>query len=73
MIDPNNRDLVHHVLVYECDSTSMFDDNNLPKGLCDDVENMTKTCSMNIATGWAVGGYEVSNQICYFFENICNT
>ncbi len=42
MIDPANRDIVHHLLMYECNPTAVFDDN--------------------IASGWAVGGDEVSFQ-----------
>ncbi|CAF3448817.1 unnamed protein product [Rotaria sp. Silwood1] len=56
LIDASNLDLVHHLLFYECDSTAVFDDTNLPDGLCDDLTNKTELCSANIATGWAVGG-----------------
>jgi hypothetical protein len=60
MIDPANRDLVHHLLMYECDSTAVFDDNSLPDGLCNDIYSKVSPCSSNIATGWAVGGDEVN-------------
>jgi hypothetical protein len=53
-------DLIHHLLLYECDPTAVFDDNNLPDGVCDDVSSKTDLCSSNIATGWAVGGDFVS-------------
>ena len=60
MVDPANIDLVHHLLMYECDPTAVFDDNNLPEGLCDEMHQTFAPCSMNIATGWAVGGDAVS-------------
>ena len=60
MIDAGNRDIVHHLLMYECDPTAKFDDNNLPDGLCDDIAEKIQSCGANIATGWAIGGDEVS-------------
>lgn len=60
MIDPANRDIVHHLLMYECDPTAVFDDNNLPAGLCDEMYLQFAPCTSNIATGWAVGGDSVS-------------
>lgn len=62
MIDPTNVDIVHHLLMYECDPASVFDDDNLPEGLCDDMAVTFSPCSSNIANGWAVGGDPVS---CY--------
>ncbi|CAF5192478.1 unnamed protein product, partial [Rotaria magnacalcarata] len=59
LIDPANRDLVHHLLVYECDSATIFDDANLPDGLCDDIFPKLQLCTTNIASIWAVGGDEV--------------
>ncbi|CAF2458331.1 unnamed protein product [Rotaria sp. Silwood2] len=56
LIDSSNLDLVHHLLLYECDPTIIFDDANLPDGFCDDLSDKTELCSSNIATGWAVGG-----------------
>jgi len=69
MIDPSNVDLVHHLLLYECDPAAIFDDNNLPDGLCDDLINKTDLCSSNIATGWAVGGDSVSERNSYIKIN----
>ena len=60
MIDLANVDIVHHLLMYECDSTAVFDDDNLPEGLCDDMYLTFAPCSSNIANGWAVGGDLVS-------------
>ena len=60
MIDPANRDIVHHLLMYECSPTAVFDDNNLPDDICDNIYNKVGICTSNIATGWAVGGDEVS-------------
>jgi hypothetical protein len=49
--------------VYECAPDAVFDDANLPDGLCDDIEDkQAELCSSNIATGWAVGGDYVSKQ-----------
>jgi hypothetical protein len=60
MIDPDNRDIVHHLLMYECNPTAVFDDSNLPEGVCDDMFQLFSQCNSNIATGWAVGGDTVS-------------
>ncbi|CAF1611863.1 unnamed protein product [Didymodactylos carnosus] len=59
LIEPANRGLVHHVLLYECHPTSKFDDNNLPHGLCDTLYLELAMCTTNIATVWAVGGDEI--------------
>ncbi|CAF1123173.1 unnamed protein product [Adineta ricciae] len=56
IIDPANVDLVHHLLLYECDPAAVFDEKNLPDGLCDDFAEKLELCSSNIATGWAIGG-----------------
>ncbi|CAF3680380.1 unnamed protein product [Rotaria sp. Silwood1] len=56
IVDSANRDLVHHLLMYECDPTTQFDDNNLPDGLCNTISQQITPCGSNIATGWAVGG-----------------
>jgi len=59
LLDSTNRDIVHHLLIYECDPTAVFDDNNLPDGICDYMDNIAP-CASNLATGWAVGGDDVS-------------
>ena len=56
LIDSKNTDLVHHLLLYECDPLVRFNDTSLPEGLCDDLSQQIFSCSINIATGWAVGG-----------------
>ncbi|CAF0933370.1 unnamed protein product [Adineta steineri] len=56
IIDSANVDIVHHLLMYECNPTAIFDDNNLPDGECDQIYRQVQECSANIATGWAVGG-----------------
>ncbi|CAF4919956.1 unnamed protein product [Rotaria sp. Silwood1] len=56
IVDSANLDLVHHLLMYECDPTAQFDDNNLPDGSCDTISQQLAPCASNIATGWAVGG-----------------
>ncbi|CAF1585953.1 unnamed protein product [Rotaria sp. Silwood1] len=56
IIDPANIDIVHHMLMYECNPSAVFDDKNLPSGICDDLGEVLIPCTSNIATGWAVGG-----------------
>ncbi|CAF3053826.1 unnamed protein product [Rotaria sp. Silwood2] len=56
LIESSNRDFIHHILMYECDSTVQFNDSNLPEGLCYNVKSQIQSCAINIATGWAVGG-----------------
>ena len=48
------------MISYECDPTAVFDDSNLPGGLCDELAVDIAPCASNIATGWAVGGDFVS-------------
>jgi len=48
--------------MYECNPTAVFDDNNLPEGVCDQISPKVTSCILNIATAWAVGGDEVSFQ-----------
>jgi hypothetical protein len=60
IIDPANRDMVHHLLMYECNPTTVFDDNNLPDGVCDDIYRNLTSCRTNVAGGWAVGADDVS-------------
>ena len=60
IIDPANRDMVHHFLMFECDPTAVFDDNNLPDGVCNEIYSEVPLCTTNMATGWAVGGDDVS-------------
>ncbi|CAF1402975.1 unnamed protein product, partial [Didymodactylos carnosus] len=59
IIEPNNRDLVHHFGLLECDPTAVFDDNNLPNGICDDIIQSIFPCFTNVASIWAVGGDEM--------------
>ncbi|CAF1194209.1 unnamed protein product [Rotaria sp. Silwood1] len=56
IIDPANIDIVHHMLMYECNPSAVYDDKNLPSGICDDLGEVLIPCTSNIATGWAVGG-----------------
>ncbi|CAF5137148.1 unnamed protein product, partial [Rotaria sp. Silwood1] len=58
LIEPSNRDLVHHLLLHECSPMAKFDDKNLPDGLCNDLAEMLAMCMVNVATVWAVGGDE---------------
>ncbi len=60
MLNSTNRDIVHHLLMYECDPTVVFSDDNLPEGVCDDLYAKISACTANIATAWAVGGDTVS-------------
>lgn len=68
MLNSTNRDIVHHLLMYECDPTVVFPDDNLPEGLCDDLYDKIHTCTANIATAWAVGGDTVSVCISSFVD-----
>ncbi len=56
LVDDKNVDLVHHLLLHECNPSAIFDDNNLPDGVCDEIYQETEPCSTSIATGWAIGG-----------------
>ena len=60
LLESGNVDIVHHLLMYECDSKANFDDNNLPEGECDTITAQIQPCAANIASGWAVGGDYVS-------------
>ena len=60
LIDSSNTDLVHHLLLYECDATAIFDEANLPDGLCGDISNNVSLCSSNSGLSWVVGGDLVS-------------
>lgn len=51
------------MLMYECNPSAVFDDNNLPSGICDDLGEVLVPCTSNIATGWAVGGDYVSFEL----------
>ncbi len=56
MLNSTNSNLVHHLLMYECNPTTQFNDSNLPDDLCDNIPDLLVSCLVNIATGWAVGG-----------------
>jgi hypothetical protein len=56
LIEKENIDLVHHLVLFECDESPPFDDNNLPDGVCDDISDKTVSCSAKVATTWGVGG-----------------
>ncbi|CAF2811795.1 unnamed protein product, partial [Rotaria sp. Silwood2] len=58
MIDPNNRDIVHHVVLMECNLTVVFDDNNLPDGICDEIIESILPYATNVTAVWTVGGDE---------------
>jgi hypothetical protein len=47
------------MLVYECDPTVKFDDNNLPDGVCDEIADEIRMCASSVATSWAIGGDDV--------------
>ena len=48
------------MISYECDPSVVFNDSNLPTGICDELAADIAPCASNIATGWAVGGDYVS-------------
>ncbi|CAF1310464.1 unnamed protein product [Rotaria sordida] len=55
LIDSRNVNLLHHLDLFECPSTDVYDDVKLPDGICDDILNGTRKCSLTIATAWAIG------------------
>ena len=57
MIAQANRDLAHLLLMYECNQYAVFDEADLPEGLCNDgfVDPIEYMC-MNLALGWTIGG-----------------
>lgn len=59
MIEKESFDLVHHLVLFECNPSPIFDDNNLPGGVCDDISDKILSCLANIATTWAIGGDHV--------------
>ena len=59
MIEKENLDLVHHFVLFECDPSFPIDDNNLPKGVCDDITAKIVPCLAKLATTWAVGADQV--------------
>ncbi|CAF4755271.1 unnamed protein product, partial [Rotaria sp. Silwood2] len=59
LIDSANRDLVHHLVLYECDPAAVFDDTNLPDDVCDNVYAHVHMCMSNSAIVWAVGGDDI--------------
>ncbi|CAF5002602.1 unnamed protein product, partial [Rotaria sp. Silwood1] len=56
LIESINQDFIHHILLYECNSITRFDDSNLFEGVCDGSVSQIQLCSINIAIAWAVGG-----------------
>lgn len=50
------------MLLFECNPTAVFDDNNLPEDSCEDGPIRFPQCATNIIIGWGVGGDDVSFQ-----------
>jgi hypothetical protein len=69
IIDPANRDIVHHLQINECDPSAVFDDSNLPEGVCDDIAEEITLCATNLASTWAVGGDDVSFENQNYFKD----
>jgi hypothetical protein len=46
--------------MYECAPKAVFDDDNLPDGICDQIYREIEPCATNLATTWAVGGDTVT-------------
>ncbi|CAF1272849.1 unnamed protein product [Rotaria magnacalcarata] len=59
LVDSDNQDLVHHLLLHECSPSAIFDDKNLPSGVCDEIVIPIESCSTNFVTVWAIGGDSV--------------
>jgi hypothetical protein len=56
LIDSSAENLVYHLTLNECDDEAVFDDNDLPLGICDDNVTAYGLCRFNIVIGWATGG-----------------
>jgi hypothetical protein len=56
LIDSSAANLVYHLTLNECDGEAVFDDNNLPYGVCSDNATAYNLCTFNIVIGWATGG-----------------
>ncbi|CAF3997847.1 unnamed protein product [Adineta steineri] len=57
LIDSGNEDLIHHLLLHECDHSATFDnDSDLPDGPCNDITDKITACTTKIAIGWTIGG-----------------
>ncbi|CAF3987526.1 unnamed protein product, partial [Rotaria sp. Silwood1] len=64
IIDSVNRDIVHHMDVYECEpETTIFDDTSLPAGECDQMMELAKICTSNIVAVWSVGADDISEYV----------
>jgi hypothetical protein len=59
MIQPGNRDLVHHFTVFECDVSVEMNSASLPSGVCDDIVDQIKHCKTKVLAAWAIGGDDV--------------
>ncbi|CAF4684054.1 unnamed protein product [Rotaria sp. Silwood1] len=69
LVDKNNRDLVHHMLMFECDPSIVSDDNDLSNDLCDNLLQQLQPCFANSATGWVVGDRRDSSGIRYYISD----
>ncbi|CAF4012623.1 unnamed protein product [Adineta steineri] len=74
LIDSRNVNLVHHLDLFECGPEDIFNNTQLPDGICDDLLTKMRMCSSKLATAWAIGGdliteytieagYPVSNDV----------
>lgn len=63
LIDQTNKNLLHHLDLFECDPDDVFDDAKLPDGICDAILSKARMCSSKLATAWAVGGDPVRIEI----------
>ena len=53
-LTPHDREYVHHMLVYICDSLNETDIGNGAN--CDDVTESVDDCKVQLISAWAVGG-----------------
>ena len=53
---PENQNLVYHLSLSECNLGAVFDDDNLPRGICDGNVTAFSQCTYNIVIGWGKGG-----------------
>ena len=55
----DDQNLVYHLSLSECNPEAAFDDNNLPRGICDRNATAYSQCTYNIVIGWGKGGDRV--------------
>ena len=55
----DTQNLVYYLSLSECNPEAVFDDDNLPRGICDRNVTVFSQCTDNIIIGWGKGGDNV--------------